>query len=169
MKTISEKTRNKLRPVLKELLACAATAAVPVLLFTAFIVPARISGGSMLPGLADGDMIFCWRHGDVSRGDVVLLDAPDGRVLVKRVVGLPGDEVSLDDGGLHVNGHDVQEPYCMDAEDGHGPDAGPCTVPEGSVFVLGDNRASSRDSRDASVGFVPLDGILGRLAWKAGW
>jgi signal peptidase I len=128
--------------------------------------------------------------GAVARGDVVVLDgtrwseraaasaaaggvdglSPDrvgaavavvrGTSLVKRVVGLGGDTVELDDGALVVNGAPVPEPF-VDLESVDGVWFGPVTVPPGAVFVMGDARASSVDSRD--LGVAGLDSIEGRV------
>lgn len=110
-----------------------------------------------------------------SRGDVVVLTAPDtGIVLLKRVAALPGDRVEVRDGELVVNGARVpvaQEGgvtyealgmrHALGLTYGGGPDYGPTTLPEGRYLVLGDNRGNSRDGRD--FGLVPGDTILGRV------
>lgn len=84
----------------------------------------------------------------------------DARDLVKRVIGLPGDQVVLSDGQVSVNGQPLDEPYAqLDQDDGE------YTVPEGQLFVLGDNRDNSADSR-SSLGFVDLDNVVGRAVLK---
>jgi signal peptidase I len=82
------------------------------------------------------------------------------RDFVKRVIGLPGDEVLIEDGQVYVNGEPIDEPYVVYDD---GSDYGPVTVPEGHLFFLGDNRPNSSDSR-RSLGFVPRDHVVGRSA-----
>lgn len=83
------------------------------------------------------------------------------RDFVKRVIGLPGDEVLIEAGQVYVNGEPIDEPYVV-YEDG--ADFGPVTVPDGALFFLGDNRPNSSDSR-RSLGYVPLDHVVGRAAF----
>jgi signal peptidase I len=92
-------------------------------------------------------------------GQFVGLVPASARDFVKRVIGLPGDEVSLQDGQVFINGEPIDEPYArLDTSD-----FGPVTVPDDSLFFLGDNRANSSDSR-RSLGFVPMDHVVGRSA-----
>lgn len=124
----------------------------------------------MLPGLSDGDFIVCLRHTSPEYGDVVLLRegaSGSGRVLVKRVEGLPGDEIRISGGTLYRNGCPVDEPYLEEGCDA-GPDFGGAVVPDGEVFVLGDNRYASMDSRSESLGCVGLDRLVGRMLFKIG-
>jgi signal peptidase I len=82
------------------------------------------------------------------------------RDFVKRVIGLPGDEILIEDGQVYVNGEPLDEPYVVYDD---GSDYGPVTVPEDHLFFLGDNRPNSSDSR-RSLGFVPRDHVVGRSA-----
>jgi signal peptidase I len=101
------------------------------------------------------------RWGGVDVGDVVVFTSPDdGADTVKRVVALGGQTVSLDDAVLHVDGVAVDEPQ-VDLSRIDGTWFGPVTVPDGSVFVMGDSRGVSIDSR--TYGAVPLDDIEGRV------
>jgi signal peptidase I len=127
--------------------------------------PFRIDSGSMLPTLRAGDRVLvdkrAYRGALPRRGDLVVFHAPrTGDVTLKRAVGLPGDTVAIEDGVLVVNGRRQTEPYAD-------PDAidsvyfGPERVPAHAVFVLGDNRADSVDSRD--YGAVARDDLMGRV------
>lgn len=119
----------------------------------------RVDSDSMRPTLTAGDLLLVGHGVDgLQRMDVVAASSPqDGAPLVKRAVGLPGDRVGLEDGVLVVNG----EARCpgIDPELIDGVFFGPITVPEGTVFLLGDARGDSVDSR--SFGPVPLDDVVG--------
>lgn len=99
-------------------------------------------------------------------GQFVGVVPASARDFVKRVIGLPGDEVVIEDGQVFVNGEPIDEPYVVFDD---GSDYGPVTVPEGHLFFLGDNRPNSSDSR-RSLGFVPRSQIVGRavvIIWPA--
>lgn len=147
--------------------------AVPAWVFVA--EPFRIAGTSMTPTLADGERVLvdkrAYRSQLPRRGDLVAFRAPpSGAVTIKRAVGLPGDSVAIEDGVLVVDERPRREPYAD-------PDAidsvyfGPVRVASGSVFVLGDNRADSIDSRD--FGAVRRADLLGRVRLRlwppGGW
>ncbi len=148
------------------------TAAVLVFLAVVLAVlvfePFTVRSSSMTPTLHTGDQILAERltprFGHLERGDLVVFKAPATRALmVKRVVALAGDRVGLADGRLVVNGHRRAEAY-VDLASVDSVYFGPEVVPAGSVFVMGDDRADSVDSRD--FGPVPLDRVLGRVLWR---
>jgi signal peptidase I len=120
----------------------------------------RVGSDSMSPTIAAGDLVLLDRgNGAVERMDVVVVDRPDTDVLlVKRAVALEGDEVSIEDGVLVVNGADVCEPT-IDPARLDGVWFGPVTVPQGRLFLLGDDRDSSIDSR--AFGTVSADDVTG--------
>jgi signal peptidase I len=127
--------------------------------------PFAIPSESMAPTLRPGDHVLVeklsYRFGSPHRGDLVVFKAPDGSSLaVKRVVGLAGDRVAIEDGVLAVNGHREKEAY-VDQSQVDSVYFGPVVVPRGDVFVLGDNRADSHDSRD--YGAVPRRSLIGRV------
>ena len=98
------------------------------------------------------------------RGDIVVVDRPTGEVdLVKRVMGLPGETVEVRGGHVLINGQPVAEPWVRYFG---GPDYGPELIPDGYIFIVGDNRQNSRDSR--SIGPVALDTVDGRV-WLVYW
>jgi signal peptidase I len=124
----------------------------------------RIPSESMVPTLEVGDRVFVnkfiYRFTEPERGDVVVFESVNGgeEDLIKRVVGVAGDEVEVRNGTLLVNGEDREEPYLnrnLPFNDSYGP----TEVPEGHVFVMGDNRANSADSR--VFGPLPIENIEG--------
>ncbi len=124
----------------------------------------RIPSESMVPTLLVGDRVFVnkfiYRFTEPERGDVVVFESVNGgeEDLIKRVVGVAGDEVEVRNGTLLVNGEAREEPYLnrnLPFNDSYGPSE----VPEGHVFVMGDNRANSADSR--VFGPLPIENIEG--------
>jgi len=142
---------------------------VLLLLVRGFVVePVRVHGNSMEPTLPAGAMLVIDKitlHArDPHRGDVIVTDDPrTGELIVKRVVATEGDSVGIENGLLIVNGQTVEETY-VDNHDMEGFYFGPDTVPSGHVFLLGDNRADSVDSR--AFGPVAVDSIDGRVLTK---
>jgi signal peptidase I len=131
--------------------------------------PMRVTSISMVPTLNAGDHVLvdksAYRHSGPARRDLVVFKAPPGAAeagwLVKRVVAVAGDEVSIEDGALVVNRAVAAEP-AIDTSRIDGAYFEPVTVPPGTVFVLGDNRADSIDSRN--FGPVSTQSVLGRVA-----
>lgn len=132
-----------------------------------FVVePFYVSSGSMSQTLRSGDSVlaakFAYRLAEPRRDALVVFEDPTdaNRVLMKRVVGVAGDTVGVRDGVLYVNGERKREPY-VDHRLTDSTFFGPVRVPEGHVFVMGDNRSNSKDSR--SFGAVPEEDLLGEV------
>jgi signal peptidase I len=126
--------------------------------------PVRVSSGSMAPTVCTGDVVIV-NHLAPGRGlqvdDIITFPSPtDGTEQIKRVVAVGGQQVAIEDAQLVVDGREVNEPY-VDKATIDGVYYGPFAVPEGSVFVLGDAREVSIDSRE--FGPIPLEDIDGRL------
>jgi signal peptidase I len=139
------------------LLVVAALAVVAVRMFVAS--PLRVDGDSMAPTLRSGDVAVVARLGAPRVGQVVVLrDPQDGSPVVKRVVALGGQTVEIRDAYLYVDGAEVDEPF-VDHARVDGVYFGPVTVPAGDVFVLGDSRDGSIDSR--IFGAVPASAVTG--------
>lgn len=142
---------------------------IALLLVRAFVAePFRIQSGSMLPTLRAGEHVLvdkrAYRDALPQRGDLVVFHAPgSGDATVKRAIALPGDTVAIEDGVLVVNGRRQIEPYA-DAEAIDSVYFGPERVPSGTVFLLGDNRADSTDSRD--FGAVRRNALIGRVGMR---
>ncbi len=122
----------------------------------------RVENISMEPTLNPGQLILvsklAYKLGDPQHGDVVIFHAPNnpGEDYIKRIIGVPGDLVDVADGQVKVNGVVLNEPYISAAPRYNGS----WTIPEDSLFVLGDNRNSSSDSH--AWGYVPLDEVIGK-------
>jgi signal peptidase I len=180
-------------------IALAIAIVIKTFLIQAFYIPSE----SMDPTLLKGDRVLvcrlCYRIGDVERGDVIVfadpvpgehdrgpvagvlrwlaegigVAQPEDEDFIKRVIGLPGDVVELRRGQLYVNEEAVAEPYL--SPEGDTRSYGPLTVPDGKLFVLGDNRLVSGDSRltpeQGGVGLVPVDRVIGEafvIVWPPG-
>lgn len=131
--------------------------------------PVLTDGHSMEPTLRDGDALVIdqvtYRFRDPEVGEIVMANTPDtGASVVKRVVAVGGDRIGIEDGVLIRNGQAVDEPYADQTQMG-GYYWGPIEVPAGHVFLLGDNRLESVDSR--SYGPVSVDEVEGRYAFRA--
>ena len=137
-----------------------------ILLLRAFVAePLVVPTTSMTPTLRPGDHVLAnklaYRFGDPRRGDLVVFRPRGaGGLMLKRIVAIGGDSVGLEDGVLHVNGHAVREPF-VDHRLVDSVYFGPVRVPSGAVFVMGDRRSDSLDSR--TFGPVPRRRILGRV------
>jgi signal peptidase I len=129
-----------------------------------------VEGSSMEPSLHNRERLLVnklvYRLRKPERGEIVVFRYPANpkRRFIKRVIGVPGDEVEVRDGFVILNGIALNEDYTMDLTYGY---FGPKTVPNGHYFVLGDNRNNSDDSRYPDVGFVPIANIVGKasLIW----
>ena len=121
-----------------------------------------ISGNSMEPTLGDGGVVvYSSTTSELRRGDIVVFTAPDGGALIKRIVGLPGDVISIKGGVVTLNGERLEEGYTAPGLYADGDMDYPCNIPSGHYFVMGDNRPHSRDSRMQCVGLVSDGQILG--------
>jgi signal peptidase I len=141
----------------------------------AFYIPSE----SMSPTLEVGDRLlvnkWSYRLHDVNRGDIVVFERPDGETsdikdLVKRVIALPNETVTISDGHVLIDGHVLDEPYLPDGVRTEAvgsypcPPANPCHIPEGHVWVMGDNRTESKDSRFFDS--IPESKIVGRAFFR---
>jgi len=145
-------------------------AIVIAVLINLFLAQAtRVYGSSMEPNLHTDQRLVVEKvsyrlHGP-RRGDVVVLRLPERgpELLIKRIIGLPGETIEVRDGIVYINEQPLEEPYMVRSANGY---YGPTIVPEGNVFVMGDNRGASNDSR--VFGPVPLERVVGR-AWVSYW
>ena len=138
-------------------------AAIAVLISTLFMPVIQVSGDSMEPTLKDGDILLLVKTKNFDCGDLCCVSWHN-KMLLKRVIGLPGDKIDIDsDGSVSVNGKVLDEPYAQDKSLGECDVQFPLTVPENSLFILGDKRASSIDSRSSAIGCVDKEQVIGRV------
>ncbi len=167
------KRKHKYGNPLVEWLVVIIVAISSALLVRAFLVQQfAVDGHSMDTTLHDGDRVLVnklsYRLHDPNRGDVVVLKTLEGvgeRDLIKRVVGLPGETIEYRDCRLYVDGRELVEPYLdpnLVRPTSCGPSLAPTVILADHVFVMGDNRGGSKDSRDPAVGQVPYGDLLGR-------
>ena len=139
---------------------------------TFIVEPYMVEGSSMYPTLVNHERLlvnkFTYFVSDPQKGEIIVFRYPkdESRDFIKRVIATAGDTVEMRSGKVLVNGTEIDEPYTWN-EDPKGPnlsDYRKSVVPEGHIFVLGDNRNNSEDSRFADVGFVPLDLVKGKAS-----
>jgi signal peptidase I len=129
--------------------------------------PVRIQGTAMLPGLKDGDRAIFSHHFDgPARGDIVVFYYPaePSKSYIKRIIGLPNEELEIRDGKVLINGQGITEPYVDARLNVSARSYGPLKIPADNYFVMGDNRDNSNDSR--SWGPLPRSFIYGRFVRK---
>lgn len=156
-----EKSASWVRVVM-DLLETILLAAALFLAINALSARVRVDGFSMNPTLKDGEFVLvnrlAYRLGEPERGDIVVFHYPPdpSQDLIKRVIGLPGDEIQIEDGQVWVNGTPVAEPYIAASPLYRGS----WRIPAGNLFVLGDNRNDSSDSH--SWGMLPQENVIGK-------
>ena len=163
-----EKPKKTLKQEIIEWVVTLAVALViAVVVRTYFVEPVRVDGNSMYPTLKHGEVMIVSKMayrfgGEPERFDVVICHYPNrgNTNFVKRIVGLPGDVVEIRNGKLVVNGVTYAEKFLHEAI---AEDFGPIIVPEGTYFVMGDNRNNSNDSRRAEVGPLEREYVVGKV------
>ena len=165
LKRIRHKSRY--RSVLKSTIYTLITvAAIAVLVATLWLPVLQIYGSSMTPTLQDGEILFTVKTSDFDEGDVIAFYY-NNKILVKRVVADAGDWVNIDElGNVYINDMLLEEPYITDKAYGDCNIELPYQVPDGKVFVLGDHRSTSVDSRNTAVGCVAQEQIVGKIIFR---
>ena len=141
-------------------------AAVAVLVATLWMPVLRIYGSSMAPTLQDGEIILSQKTSDFAPGDIVSFYY-NNKILVKRVIGQAGDWIDIrEDGTVYVNQIELEEPYLVDKSLGDCDIELPYQVPDGKLFVMGDHRSVSVDSRNTAIGCVAQEQIVGKIIFR---
>lgn len=155
--------RNYNRVLRSTLFTLISVAAVAILIAMLFMPVLQIFGSSMSPCLEDGDIVVTLKRGDFQQGDVISFYY-NNKILVKRIIAFPGDWVDMDaQGNVSVNGKPLEEPYLTEKAYGDVNIELPYQVPDGKLFVMGDHRSTSADSRNTAVGCVAEEQIVGRM------
>lgn len=157
----------------RELIESIIIALILALIIRTFVIQAfKIPSGSMLPTLKIGDHIlvskFIYRFQDPQRGDIIVFKFPgdEKRDFIKRLIGLPNEEVEVKNNQVFINNKPLHEPYADYKDPLSKKNYGPYHVPDGHLFVMGDNRDNSLDSR--AWGFLDKNKIKGK-AWRIYW
>ena len=162
-----EKYKRRYHSVLRSTIYTLITvAAIAVLVATLWLPVLQIYGSSMMPTLPDGEIIFSVKTADLEPGDIVAFYY-NNKILVKRVICGPGDWVNIDeDGTVYVNEVRLKEPYLAEKALGDCNIELPYQVPDGKIFVMGDHRSTSVDSRNTAVGCVAQEQIVGKIIFR---
>ncbi len=162
-----EKYRGRYWKMLRGTVAVLVVVAATAVLISNLLLPIlRIYGSSMTPTLVNGNIVAAVRNGTYQRGDIIAFYY-NNKILVKRVIGMPGEWVNMDENGnVTIDGEPLEEPYLTEKSLGECDIELPYQVPEGRYFVMGDHRGVSSDSRSSQVGCVSEEQIVGKLLFR---
>lgn len=167
---VKKETRQAMRKLYEWISAVVSALIIILLIFTFLIRIVGVSGSSMEPTLKDGNVLaITTLKFNIKRGDIVVVKpTKQDEPLIKRVIAVAGDTVDINfaDGSVSVNGQILNEPYIAAPTNRSFDLAFPLKVPEGCVFVMGDNRNHSFDSRSSAVGFIDEREILGVVRFR---
>lgn len=158
---------RRYRMVLKSTIYTLITvAAIAILVATLWLPVLQIYGSSMTPTLQDGDIVVSVKTSELAQGDVIAFYY-NNKILVKRVIAGSGDWVDIDENGtVYINQVPLEEPYLTEKAYGDTDIELPYQVPDGRIFVMGDHRSTSVDSRNTAVGCVAQEQIVGRIIFR---
>ena len=153
-----------MKKFIKELIPYIVIIIVVVLIRTYIVTPVIVVGDSMVPTLKDGQILllnkFDYKINDIERYDIIVIKVGNGEI-IKRVIGLPGENIEYRDNTLYINGHEEETIYNFDTEDFTLTDICECDkIPQNKYLVLGDNREISSDSR-GPIGLIDMEDIEG--------
>lgn len=158
---------GRYRSVLRSTIFILITVAAAAVLVATLLLPVlQIYGSSMTPSITEGDIVVSVKGFDFKQGDIVSFYY-NNKILVKRVIAFPGEWVDIDDeGNIYINDKLLDEPYLTEKAFGECDIELPYQVPDGKVFVCGDHRSTSIDSRSSTVGCVSEEQIVGKIVFR---
>ena len=159
--------RSRFRKLLRSTIyTLIVVSAVAVLVAVLFLPVLRIYGSSMTPTLNEGEIVISIKGADIDHGDVVGVYF-GSKLLIKRCIALEHEWVNIDeDGNVYVEGELIDEPYLTEKAFGECNLELPYQVPDGSIFVMGDHRETSIDSRNTSVGCIDTENVVGKIVFR---
>ncbi len=141
-------------------------AAVAVLISMLFLPVLRVTGSSMTPTLQNDQMVICNKNANFESGDIIAFYY-NNKILLKRVIATSGQWINIDpDGTVYVNDEELDEPYVSTKALGECDIQLPYQVPDNRIFVMGDHRAASIDSRTRTVGCIAEEYIIGKVVFR---
>ena len=166
---MNQSLKKQIKEVVEWILILALAVVAAMVINRYVIIKAEVPTGSMENTIEVGDCILGYKlaytFNGPDRGDVVIFPYPDNQevIYVKRVIGLPGETVEIKDGSVYIDGTPLEEPYLKEEMRG---EYGPYVVPEGSYFMLGDNRNSSADSRKWKNTYLKEEDIMAKVLFR---
>lgn len=155
--------RRILRSTISSLLV---VAAIAVLVSMLFLPVLRVTGSSMTPTMQNDELIICSKRSNFKQGDIVAFYY-NNKILLKRVIGTAGDSINItEDGTVYVNGNKLDEPYVSELALGTCDIEMPYQVPDNRIFVMGDHRSVSIDSRSSTVGCIADEYVIGKVIFR---
>ncbi len=155
--------RNYVKTLYTTVSSLLVVASIAVLVSMLFLPVLRVTGTSMTPTLLNDELLICSKRSNFESGDIVAFYF-NNKILLKRVIGTAGDVIDIaDDGTVYLNGNELDEPYVNEKAFGECDIKLPYQVPENRIFVMGDHRSVSIDSRSTSVGCVADEYIIGKV------
>lgn len=155
--------RNYVKTLYTTVASLLVVASIAVLVSMLFLPVLRVTGTSMTPTLLNDELLICSKRSNFKSGDIVAFYF-NNKILLKRVIGTAGDVIDIaEDGTVYLNGNELDEPYVNEKAFGECDIKLPYQVPENRIFVMGDHRSVSIDSRSTSVGCVADEYIIGKV------
>ncbi|MBQ9023934.1 MAG: signal peptidase I [Bacilli bacterium] len=157
---------NNIKEIIKTVITYVGIVLIVIIIRIFFIDPVRVDGRSMNTTLKNGEVMLLnkiiYKRHDIKRFDIVVIKEQN-KLIIKRVIGMPGETISYKDNVLYINGEKMEDPYPSSTTDDFSiEDIGHTKVPGDTYFVMGDNRSDSLDSRYPQVGVINKTQILGR-------